>query len=137
MAKKKDLTSILPEWKEMLKEKAEPAEQIEPIDCVALTFQASKDQGFSNFRICTLFILGGKIVHIEKTQEFATFESIARAEVLISASLWNLSSRYQPGLYTTLGGDQRTELLARLKKENSETLEKILPLLPQKSAVSG
>lgn len=101
-----------------------------PLDCVAITFQASKDSGsFSNFRIVTLFIRNGKIVHLERSQEFATFEAIARAEVIINASLWNLSSRYKPGLYTTLGGDQVRELLPRLERTNPEALRMILPLL--------
>ena len=103
---------------------------VEPMDCVAVTFQASKDSGaFSNFRIVTLFIKGGKIVHIEKSQEFATFEAIARAEVLISASVWNLSSRYRPGLYTTLGGDQVRELVPRLERTNPDALSKIRPII--------
>lgn len=118
-----------------LKVKENAPESHEPINCVAFTFQASKEKGFSNFKIVTLFVRNGEIVHVEKGQEFATFEAIARSEVFVSAAIWNLSSRYRPGLYTTLGGDQVRELLPRLEKQNPEALERILPLISPETQV--
>ena len=96
---------------------------------VAYTVQASKNAGFSNFRICTIFIVEGQIVHIEKSQEFAGFETIARTEILVNSSLWNLSSKYKDGAFQSLGGDARDELVSRLKKTSPEILEKIAPAL--------
>lgn len=97
---------------------------------VAFSVEASNDTGqFCNYRICTLFIVDGEIVHVERTQEFAAFEAIARTEMLVNSSLWNLSSRYKPGLFQSLGGDARDELMNRLKKTNPELLERIKPAL--------
>lgn len=96
---------------------------------VAFTIEASKDVGFANYRICTLFVVDGEIVHIEKSQEFAAFETIARTEILVNSGLWNLSSRYLPGAFQSLGGDHRDELVNRLKKTNPELLKKIGPAL--------
>lgn len=110
------------------KAKAAP-DQYAGMTGVAFSVQASKDQGFCNYRICTLFIVDGQIVHVERTQEFAAFETIARTEMLVNSSLWNLSSRYQSGLFQSLGGDARDELVNRLKKTNPELLEKIAPAL--------
>lgn len=102
---------------------------------VAFTVEASKDGGFSNYRIVTLFLVEGEVVHIEKTQEFAAFETIARTEMLVNSSLWNLSSRYKPGLYQSLGGEPRDLLVERLKKTNPKLLQTIAPalgLIPEK-----
>lgn len=96
---------------------------------VAFTVQASKANGFSNYRICTLFIVEGEIVHVEKSQEFAAFETIARTEMFVNSSLWNLSSRYRDGEYQSLGGDQRDELVNRLIKKDPELLAVIAPAL--------
>lgn len=121
-----------------VKAKEAPSFQSEPVTCVAFTFQASNDTGsFCNYRICTLCIQDGKIVHIEKSQEFATFEAIARAEVFISASLWNLSSRYQPGLYTALGGDQCRDLIAKLERHDPEALKRVLPVIKPTTTRQG
>lgn len=113
---------------------AETKQAPEKFNGVAFTFQASNGSGFSNYRICTLFIVEGEIVHIEKTQEYATFEALARGEVLLSAGIWNLSSRYKSGDYQSLGGDQRDELINRLKKTDPELLKKIEPALCLKKA---
>jgi hypothetical protein len=97
---------------------------------VAFTVQASKDHGcFNNFKICTLFIVDGEIIHTEKTQGYAGFECIARSEMLVSSSLWNLSSRFQDGIFQSLGGDARDELVNRLKKTDPDTLKRIAPAL--------
>lgn len=97
---------------------------------VAYTVQASKDSGnFCNYRICTLFFVGGQLVHIEKSQEFAAFEAIARTEIFVNSSLWALSSRYKQGEFQTLGGDQRDEIVNRLKKKDPGLLRKIAPAL--------
>lgn len=97
---------------------------------VAFSAQASKDSGtFSNFRICTLFIVDGEIVHVERSQEYATFETIARTEIFVNAALWNLSARYEPGAYQSLGGDARDELVRRLEKSNPDLLKRISPAL--------
>lgn len=97
---------------------------------VAFTVQASNDTGhFCNYRICTLFIVDGEIVHAERTQEFAAFEAIARTEMLVNSSLWNLSSRYQAGALQSLGGDARDELVNRLKKKDPALLKLIAPAL--------
>lgn len=96
---------------------------------VAFTVQASKDVGFANFRICTLFIVDGQIVHEEKSQEFAAFESVARTEILVSSALWNLSSRYQHAAYQSLGGEHRDALVARLKATDPDLLKRIAPAL--------
>lgn len=109
-------------------------EQKKGMTGVAFTIEASNDTGsFCNYRICSVFIVNGEIVHIEKSQEFAAFEAIARAEVLVSSSLWNLSNRYKPGHFQSLGGDARDELVNRLKRTNPELLERIAPalLIPQ------
>lgn len=102
---------------------------------VAYTFQASNDMGFSNFRICTLFVVDGKIVHIEKSQEYAGFEAIARTEIFINAGLWNLSSCYKSGAFQSLGGEARDEFVNRMKKTNPELLKKLAPAigLPRKT----
>jgi hypothetical protein len=92
---------------------------------VAFTIQASKEKGFNNFKICTLFIEDGEIIHTEKSQEFAAFEAIARTEIFINAALWNLSSRYKDGDYQSLGGDQRKEIINKLSETNPELLKKI------------
>ncbi len=113
-----------------IKKKAIEAEAAFPMTGVAFTVEASNDTGhFPNYRICTLFLVDGQIVHIERSQEFAAFEAIARTEIYVNAALWNLSSRYKPGLYQSLGGDQRDELINRLKKTNPELLAKIAPAL--------
>lgn len=96
---------------------------------VAFTFQASSDAGFSNFRIVTVFIVDGEIVHTERSQEYATFEALAKTEVFLSAAIWNLSSRYKPGDYQSLGGDQRSEIVNRLKATDPELLKRIAPAL--------
>jgi len=97
---------------------------------VAYTVQASKDTGsFANYRICTLFFVDGDLVHVEKSQEYAAFEAIARTEIFVNSSLWALSSRYQHGEFQTLGGDQRDELVNRLKKKDPALLRKIAPAL--------
>jgi hypothetical protein len=96
---------------------------------VAFTIQASKDQTFANFRIVTLFLVDGEVVHTETSQPFATFEALARTEVFLSAAIWNLSSRYADGDFMSLGGDQRDELVNRIKKHDPALLEKIAPAL--------
>lgn len=96
---------------------------------VAVTTEASRDSGFSNFRICTLFIVKGEIVHIEKSQEFALFETIARTEILMDRALWHLSNGYKTGQFLTLGGDDRDKLINRLKVDDPELLAKIAPAL--------
>lgn len=106
------------------------AEKKNGLTGVAFTVEASNDtRQFCNYRICTLFIIDGAIVHIERTQEFAAFEAIARTEMLVNSSLWNLSSRYKPGALQSLGGDARDELVNRLKKNDPGLLEKISPAL--------
>lgn len=111
-----------------LAEKAQS--ELENMTGVAFSIQASKDTGqFSNYRIILLFIVNGEIVHSERTQEFAAFETIARTDVLVTGSLWNLSSRYKAGDFQSLGGDARDEVVARLKKTNPELLKKIAPAL--------
>lgn len=101
----------------------------ESFNGVAFTIQANKSGSFSNFRIVTLFIVGGEIVHQEKSQDYSTFEAIARAEIFLHRAIWNLSNRFKHGDYQSLGGEQRDELVARLKKHNPELLEKIAPAL--------
>ncbi len=102
----------------------------EPITGVAYTVEASKDQGFSNYRILTLFIVDGELIHIERSQPFSSFEAIARTEVLIDASIWNLSSRYADGVVQGMGGEARDALVSKLKKqENQALLDKILPAI--------
>lgn len=112
-----------------------PAGHTEPFTGVAFTVQASNTQGFPNYRICTLFVVDGQIVHIEKSQEFATFEAISRTEIQIHSAIWNLSSRYQDGDYQSLGGEHRDALIARLSNPDPkrggdpELLERIMPAL--------
>ncbi len=96
---------------------------------IALTTEASNDAGFSNFRICTLFIVNGEIVHVEKSQEFALFETIARSEILMDRAHWHLSNVYRVGEFLSLGGDDRDKLVNRLKDEDPELLAKIAPAL--------
>ncbi len=96
---------------------------------IALTTEASSDSGFSNFRICTLFIIDGEIVHTEKSQEFALFETIARSEILMDRAHWHLSNCYKKGQLLTLGGEDRDKLVNRLNDENPELLAKIAPAL--------
>jgi hypothetical protein len=115
--------------KQAAKSKVVTPDSIEALTGVAFTVQASKDQGFSNYRICTLFLVDGKIVHIDKSQPFAAFEAIARTEMFVNSALWNLSSRYTPGAFQSLGGDQRDELINRLKATNPELLKKLAPAL--------
>lgn len=110
----------------------QPAERtghVEPFTGVAFTTQASKDTGFCNYRICTLFIVDGKIVHVEKSQEFALFETIARSEIIMDRAHWNLSNNYRDGAYQSLGGDERDKLINRLIKENPGLLKLISPAL--------
>lgn len=116
------------------KKKAPDSEAQFPMTGVAFTVEASNDQGFPNYRICTLFVVDGQIVHVERSQEYAAFETIARTEILVNSALWNLSSRYKAGDFQSLGGDQRDELINRLKKTNPEVLEKIRPALAIKEA---
>lgn len=101
----------------------------EPFTGVAFTTQATKSSGFPNFKICTLFIVGGKIVHIEKSQEYALFETIARTEIQVDRAHWNLSNNYRDGAYHSIGGDDRDKLVNRLSKDNPELLRKIAPAL--------
>jgi hypothetical protein len=108
---------------------AQPAGQTESFTGVAFTTQACKDTGFANYRICTLFIVNGEIVHIEKSQEFAMFESIARTEIMMNRAHWNLSNRYRDKAYQSLGGEERDKLINRLKDENPELLNRIAPAL--------
>jgi hypothetical protein len=100
-----------------------------PFTGVAFTTQASTDAGFSNFRICTLFVVDGQIVHTEKSQEYALFETVARMEILIDRAHWHLSNRYRKGLFLGLGGDDRDKLVTRLKNEDPGLLTKIAPAL--------
>ncbi len=109
--------------------KAKAASQTSGITGVAFTVEASKTAGFDNFRICTLFIVDGEIVHIEKSQEYAGFETVARTEILVSGALWNLSSRYRHGLIQSLGGEHRDALVNRLKKTDPALLKRIAPAL--------
>jgi hypothetical protein len=96
---------------------------------IAVTTEASRDSGFSNFRVCTLFIVDGEIVHVEKSQEFALFETIARAEILMDRAHWHLSNHYKPDALMTLGNDDRDRLVSRLSADNPELLRKIAPAL--------
>lgn len=107
----------------------QPDPTVQNITGVAYTMEAAKDAGFSNFRIVTLFLIGGEIVHVEKSQPFATFEALARAEILMSDSIWNLSSRYKDGAVQSMGGNSRDELVNRLKKTNPELLYRIGPAI--------
>lgn len=107
-----------------------PSENInERLTGIALTTEASGDAGFSNFRICTLFIVQGQIVHIERSQEFALFETIARAEILLDRAHWHLSNKYKLGTFITLGSEDREKLVNRLNDENPELLDRIAPAL--------
>lgn len=96
---------------------------------IALTTEASGDAGFSNFRVCILFVVDGEIVHIERSQEFALFETIARAEIMLDRAHWHLSNKYKKGKYLCLGGDDRDKLVNRLKSDNPELLRLIAPAL--------
>jgi hypothetical protein len=97
---------------------------------VAFTIQASNDTGrFPNFRICTLFLVDGQVEHIERSQEFAAFEAIARTEIFVNTALWNLSNRYAPGRFQGMGGDHQRDFIARITKDNPELLKKIAPAL--------
>lgn len=113
----------------MPKLKKQPFQFSPGLTGVAYTVQASKEQGFPNFRICTLFLVDGEVVHIEKSQEFAGFEAIARTEVLVNSSLWNLSSNYRHGMFQSLGGDFRDEIVNRLRKGDPTLLKTISPAL--------
>jgi hypothetical protein len=108
----------------------EPSPNInEHLTGIALTTEASRDSGFSNFRICTLFIVNGQIVHVEKSQEFALFETIARSEILMDRAHWHLSNCYKGGKFITLGGEDRDKLVNRLHAEDPELLARIAPAL--------
>ncbi len=100
-----------------------------PITGIAVTIEATKPGNFCNFKICTLFIIDGEIVHVDKSQEFAMFETIARTEILMDRALWHLSNKYQDGKHLSLGGDDRDKLINQLKKENPKILAKIAPAL--------
>lgn len=115
--------------KAKVKESVAAIEPAEVFTGVAYTVQASREKGFNNFKICTLFIVDGGIVHIEKSQEYAGFEAISRTEILVNSSLWNLSSRYEDGAYQSLGGDHRDALINRLKANDPELLKTIMPAL--------
>lgn len=96
---------------------------------VAVTMQASREAGFSNFRIVKLFIVEGEIVHVEKSQPYATFEALAFAEVHMTRATWNLSSRHADGHYQSMGNEDRDALVERLKVTDPDLLERIRPAL--------
>lgn len=96
---------------------------------IALTTETSSAAGFSNFRVCTLFIVNGEIVHTEKSQEFVLFEAIARAEIILDRALWHLSNKYKPGMFLTLGSEDREKLVNRLRIDNPDLLDRIAPAL--------
>ena len=116
----------------MAKRRDEPKEAAEPavnFSGIALTTVGSKDNDFSNYRMCVLFIVEGQIVHIEKSQEFALFEAIARHEIVLDRAHFNLSTNYKPGSFLRLGKEDRDKLVNRLKKDDPELLSKIAPAL--------
>lgn len=94
----------------------------EPITGVAYIMQAVKDQGFNNFRICALFIENGEIVHVEKSQPYAAFEALAKADHRFTLAHWELNSRFKDGLYMGMGGEDKVSLLSRL---DPKTIKKI------------
>lgn len=96
---------------------------------VAYTMEAAKDGTFSAFRVVTLFLIGGEVVHVEKSQPYVTFEAIAHAEIKLSRSTWGLSSKFRDGALIELGGETRDELVNRLKKTDPELLYKIGPAI--------
>jgi hypothetical protein len=96
---------------------------------IALTTEASRDSGFTNYRICILFIVDGEVVHVEKSQEYALFETIARFEILMERAHWNLSNTYRDGMLMSLGGDDRDRIINRLKVESPDVLKRIAPAL--------
>lgn len=102
----------------------------EDLTGVAFTVQAAKKNGPLNcYHICILFFVDGQLVHIEKSQEYASFDAIERIDENSEASLWNLSMRFRSGDYQSLGGDSRDELVNRLKKTDPDLLAKIAPAL--------
>ncbi len=101
-----------------------------PITGVAFIIEAAKDQGFNNFRILQIFLVDGQIVHVEKTQPYGSFEAWTdKLENMVDKAGWNLNSRFRDGIFSTLGNDDRDQLVNRLKKTDLETLKKIAPAL--------
>lgn len=96
---------------------------------VGFSIEAALDNGFSNFRILMLFIVDGELIHVEKSQPYATYEALAKTELILSGSIWNLSTRFKDGRIQSLGGDTRDELVNRLKKTNPQLLVRISPAL--------
>jgi hypothetical protein len=97
--------------------KADKKPEKQGITGVAFSFEAAKDQGFSNYRILTLFLVDGELVHTERSQPYATYEALAKAEVMMSNSIWNLSARFRDGLVQGLGSEDRDRLFSRLSPE--------------------
>ncbi len=116
-----------------LPEDAVPWEEpkvIEPnLTGVSFSFEACNINNFSAFRIVTIFIVDGQIVHVERSQPYATFEAIAKTEVLISGATWNLSARFKDGDMSGLGGEAVRELSNRLKVSDPALLKRIGPAI--------
>lgn len=80
---------------EVIEEVKKPT--VEPITCVARSFECFDNQGFRNFRVVTLYIEDGVIVKVEKSDPWAQFEAIAKQEVMIEMAMLNLNNNWAPG----------------------------------------
>lgn len=70
---------------------------LNPINCVARTVEAFDNQGFRNFRILTLYIENGVVRHIDKSDPYASFETISRMELSNELSILHLNNTWENG----------------------------------------
>jgi len=56
------------------------------------------NQGFNNFQICTLYIEKGKVVKMDKSDMWASFECFAFLEMISKRSCDNLNNNFKDGM---------------------------------------
>lgn len=64
---------------------------------VARSVEAYDNQGFRNFRILTLTLENGGVVKIERSDPYASFEAIAKMELLNMDSVLHLNNTWAAG----------------------------------------
>ncbi len=64
---------------------------------VARSVMCVKNQGFSNFQICTLHIEDGKITKMEKSDMWQSFEAFAFLELVSKISCDHLNNNFAEG----------------------------------------
>lgn len=81
----------------MSRTKKEEKEKPVKFTGVARSVQCVKQQSFNNFQIVTLLIEDGIVKHIEKSEPFASWETIAKLEIKCHEATLNLNHHYESG----------------------------------------